>query len=507
LTTGANPPTSAFQPPKGERWPRLGQQTATAGLLLFSIFAPHSIAAAEISLGIVAIGWLIRALSSRRLGFHRTPFDLPICLFYLWTVASSFFSEEPRISIAKIQSASVIFLFYLIQAVVTRRTAVMLVAVMILSGGSGTIYSIYDLVRGRGVIVESIAADSPMKVLRIREGDVIWRIGGQRIRSVSEIDQALRNSETNAELTVSVISQGEHVDRPGLRATDDIKQRPSPSGVIGSRPTHRFRASGWTSHYETFSEILLILAQLAFGLGLANLKNKRLNRWAGLAFAAAMLLALGIAFTAMRTALVAMAIGICVISLRALRGRARVISVLVVALVLVFGAFFVYQTRAAQALWLQDHSSSLRAQVATVGLKRILLHPLFGHGMDSMHRHWAEWGFPGTDLLHMHSTPVQLAFDRGLPAVTFWLWIMIVFWLTASRAERSQRDSQDINRYGILLGATGAVAGVFANSIVNYNFGNEQVMIVFWWLMGIVVVLSEVYPKQAFAPQARRAVS
>ena len=166
------------------------------------------------------------------------------------------------------------------------------------------------------------------------------------------------------------------------------------------------------------------------------------------------------------------------------------VSVLVVALVLVFGAFFVYQTRAAQALWLQDPSSSLRGQVATIGLKRVMLHPLFGHGMDSMHLHWTEWGFPGRDFLHMHSTPLQFAFDRGLPAVIFWLWIMIVFWLTASRAERSQRKSRDTGRYGILLGATGAVAAVFADSIVNYTFGNEQVMIVFWWLMGTVVALT-----------------
>jgi hypothetical protein len=455
------------------------------------VFAPHSIAAAEISLGIVGIGWLIRALSTRRLGFHRTPFDLPICLFYLWTVASSFFSEEPRISIAKIQSASVIFLFYLIQAVVTRRTAVMLVAVMILSGLAGSIYSVYDLARGRGIIVEAIAVDSPLQQLQIREGDVLWRIGRRRIRSVTDIDEAIRDSKTETELTVSVISQGEHVDRPGFRVTDDIKQRPSPSGIIGSRPTHLFRASGWTSHYETFAEILLILAQLAFGLGLANFRNHRLNRWAGLAFAAATLLAFGIAFTAMRTALVAMAIGICVISLRALRGRARMVSVFVVALVMVFGAFFVYQTRAAQALWLQDPSSSLRGQVATIGLKRVMLHPLFGHGMDSMHLHWTDWGFPGRDLLHMHSTPLQFAFDRGLPAVIFWLWIMIAFWLTASRAERSQRKSRDTNRYGILLGATGVVAAVFADSIVNYTFGNEQVMIVFWWLMGMVVVMAD----------------
>ena len=43
--------------------------------------------------------------------------------------------------------------------------------------------------------------------------------------------------------------------------------------------------------------------------------------------------------------------------------------------------------------------------------------------MDAMHVHWNEWGFPGSDMLHLHSTPLQLAFDRGLPALLFWLWI------------------------------------------------------------------------------------
>ena len=474
-----------------ERRSSLGQHTANVGLLLFSVFAPHSIAAAEISLAIVAAGWLVRTLSTGTTGLRRTRFDLPVCLFFLWSVASSFLSEEPRISIAKLQSAAVIFLFFLIQAVVTRRTAVMLVAVLILSGVAGAVYSVYDLMRGRGIVVESISPESPLQQLQVRKGDAIWRINKQRIYSVSDIDARLRDSLVGTQLSVSLISQGEHVERPGLLVTEVIKQRPSPSGITGSRATHRFRASGWISHYETFSEILQVLAQLAFGFALANYRNHGLNRRARLAFAAAILLAFGITFTAMRTALVALAIGIVVISLRALAGRARILSVSLGLLVLVFGAIVVYQTRAANALWLQDPSSSLRAEVATMGLKRVLIHPLFGHGMDSIHRHWTEWGFPGHDMIHTHSTPLQITFDRGFPALIFWLWIMAAFWITTSRAERSGRESRDANRHGILLGATGAIAAIFASSLVNYNFGDEEVVLVFWWLMGIVVVLTK----------------
>jgi O-antigen ligase/polysaccharide polymerase Wzy-like membrane protein len=473
-----------------ERWSGFGQQTATIGFFLYSIFAPHSIAAAEISLGIAGAGWLVRTIFRRSTGFRRTQFDLPILLFFLWTAASSFLSQEPRVSMAKIQSTCVIFLFYLTQAIVTRRTAVLLVAVMILSGAAGTLFSIYDLARGRGVLVQSLAPDSPLRQMHLGEGDAVWRIGGQRVYSVTDIDDRLRNAPPQTEVIVSVITHGEHLERRGLTVTKAIQRRPSPSGITGAGPTHRFRASGWTRHYETYAEILQILAQLAFGLAIANFGNHGFNLRAKLAFVATALLAVGIVLTAMRTVLVAFAIGISVISVRSLGRRAKMVALAALLVLLAIGAFAVYQTRAQNALWLEDPSSSLRVRVARVGLSRMMLHPLFGHGMDAMHVHWREWGFPGSDMLHLHSTPLQLAFDRGLPALIFWLWIMALFWLTASRGEKAGRDSSDTNRYGILLGATGAVAGFFASSLVNYNFGDGEVALVFWWLLGIVVVLS-----------------
>jgi hypothetical protein len=492
LSTQTNrPATESGQKPGREWWSRLGQGAATAGFVLYSAFAPHSIAAAEISLAIVGSGWLLRTIANRSAGLRRTRFDFPILLFFLWTVASSLFSQEPQISIAKIQSTCVFLLFYLTQAIVTRRTAVLLVVVMIVSGVAGTVYSLYDLAAGRGIIVESIAPDSPMRSLNIREGDAIWRVGGRRVYSTADVDQVIKNSPANVSLTVSVISQGEHLERPGLVVSDAIKNRSAPAGIAGAKTMHRFRASGWTRHYETYSEILQILAQLAFGLALANFKNHNFNLRSKLAIAGTVMLALGIALTAMRTVLVAFAIGICVISVRALGRRAKLLSLAGVVLLLAVGAFVVYQTRARQALSLQDPSSKLRLQVAQTGMKRILLHPLLGHGMDSMHVHWSEWGFPGKDLLHLHSTPLQLAFDRGLPALLLWLWIMALFWRTASRGEKLWADSSGTNRYGLLLGATGAVAGFFASSLVNYNFGDGEVALVFWWLMGIVVVLTD----------------
>jgi hypothetical protein len=470
---------------------RLAERASLIGFLLYAVFAPHSIAGAEISLAIVGAGWLLRLVLTRRTGIRRTPLDLPIWLFFGWTLLSSLLSEEPHISLLKMQSVCVLFLFYLTQAIIKRHTAILVVAVMIASGVAGSLWSVLELLRGRGVSISQMSDDSPFRARPLAVGDAIWRIGGQRVDSVAEIDEEIRKSPAGTNLPVSFISQGENGEWAGLLVTDELKARRSPSGIQSDGPTYRFRASGWTRHYETFSETLQILACLALGLALANLRKDG-PRWrTHLPIAACALLVLGIALTAMRTVLVAFSIGALVIAWRAARGRVRLLAAFAVALVLAAGALFVWRTRANQALTLQDPSSALRLRVARAGLSRIMLHPLFGHGMDAVKKHWSEWGFPGTEMIHLHSTPLQIAFDRGLPALLFWLWIMTVFWLMATRAEKRARDARDPNRRGILLGATGALAGFFASSLVNYNFGDGEVALVFWWLMGIVIVCSE----------------
>lgn len=485
----------------------LGHFIAVLGLALFAAFAPHSIAAAEIAIAIATGGWLVRTIARRRTGFRHTRLDLPIWLFLIWTVASALLSAEPRISIAKLQSVTVVFLFYLTQAIVTRRTAVALVSIMILSGVAGTLWSVYDLARGRGVIVDSVAMESPFLHIQtvidrsqpsrppleaqIEKGDTIWRLGGHRVYSIADIDNLIRQAAPGEQLAVSVIAHGEHAEWPGFAVSEHLKQQHLPSGLTSAGRLHRFRASGWTRHYEYFAEILQLLALLSLGLALANYQNHRANRRFKLAIAASSLLAFGIAFTAMRSVLVAFAIGGTVVVWRAVKGAgARVLVTAAIAFVIGFGAVVIWQTRAVDALSLHDDSASLRLQVARVGLARLLIHPLFGHGMDAVKAHWVEWGFPGNVLIHLHSTPLQIAFDRGVPALIFWLWISVAFWLVTTRGERITRDSGDTNRHGLLLGASGALAGFLASSLVNYNFGAGIVALVFWWLMGVVVVLA-----------------
>lgn len=301
----------------------LGQRLAQCGLLLYVIFAPHSIAAAEIAIAISALGWLIRTLATGKTGLRRSKFDLVILLFLLWTAASSFLSAEPRISILKLMPCWVVFLFYLTRAIVTKRSALVFVSVLILSGMAGVIYSVYDLVRGRGVVVESLMRDSLFQQIGVGPGDTIWRLNSRRVYSIADIDAAIKSAPLDKPISVSIISQGEHVERQGLSINATQQTQLSPSGILGSARSHRFRASGWTRHYETFSELLQMIAQLALGLALAHLRNHGVNKYFKSAIVATTLLALGIALTAMRTVLVAFVFGASLIAWRSARGGAK----------------------------------------------------------------------------------------------------------------------------------------------------------------------------------------
>jgi O-antigen ligase len=456
----------------------MGQQIALAGLAVYAVFAPHSVAASVIGVAFAGIGWVVRTIRTGNLGLKRSRFDLIIVLSLLWTVASAVLSEEPRISIAKLQASWCVFLFYLARATLDRRTVLLPITLFIISGSAGALYSAFDLVRGRGVVIESIAADSPFRQLGVETGDTIWRVAGRRVYSVDDIEERLRSAPLNAPFSIGIISRGEQVERPLT-----ISQL-APSGLTGVEHNHRFRASGGTRHYETFAELMQMIAQLALGLALAHLRNHGPNKAFRILIAAAAILTMGLVFTAMRTVVVAFVIGACVIALRSLRGTVKVAFTFALVFVLAFAAVVVWQTRDRNALFLGDPSSSLRVQVARVGLSRIAIHPIFGHGMDAMQRHWNEWGFPGSDMLHLHSTPLQLAFDRGLPMLALWMLMMIAFWLFIARAERNAADLSDTNSYGILLGILGALTGFLASSLVNYNYGDAEVAMMFWFLMG-----------------------
>ena len=485
------------QPTKPTRFAtRIVDSLTVGGFLIYAIAAPHSIAISWVGISLLLLGWIVRTAITRRLGIQRTAMDLPLLLFIAWTVISSLLSIEPRDSLPKLINVSTFLFFYLTRSLLNRRLAIVVTGVLIVSAATGVLWGAGELILGRGVIVSALAADSPLRAsTALTEGDVIWRVNNHRVSSVDEINAAIKTCRGCA-LKLSAISRGEHVEWTAAAPFQQMNES-NPSGIVGGGRTHRFRASGWTRHYETFAELLQIIAQLGLGLAIALWKRRehagtRNRTHAVLATLGFVVVAAGIPLTAMRSTLAAFAVGALVIGWRmATSGRQKLIAAVAIAFIVLIGGVFVWRTRESGALALQDPSATLRLQVAAIAARRVMLHPILGHGMDAMHEHWSEWGFPGRDMLDAHSTPIQIAFDRGLPALAFWVWLMFSFWRFANKTERATARTSDAAAHGLSIGFVGAVAGFLASSLVNYNFGDSEVALLLWWIMGAAVVISK----------------
>ena len=84
-------------------------------------------------------------------------------------------------------------------------------------------------------------------------------------------------------------------------------------------------------------------------------------------------------------------------------------------------------------------------------------------------------GFPGNVLIHLHSTPLQLAFDRGLPALFLALdHGGVLADRGAWKSDSGHRDKSPRHMLGQQVRRR-----LFASSLVNYNFGAGIVALVF----------------------------
>src|SRR5215475_8787110 len=244
------------------------------GLAIFAISVPHSIAAAQIGLGLSYVAWIARAIAARRLGIPRTPIDLPLLCFAALTIVSSVLSFERAESLSKLRGLTLFAVFYLIIANLRPRGARWIIGLMVVSGLVGVGYSLMEKTLGRGMIITAIESNSPLRTSYLRAGDVIWMIGRHRVNSLEEANRIIRESPTGVTYTVEALRNGEPAPAP-LLVTDEMKGRDNPLGVSVAGRSRHFRISGFSRHFITYAEQMQLFALLAYGLLLSNLTSPR----------------------------------------------------------------------------------------------------------------------------------------------------------------------------------------------------------------------------------------
>jgi hypothetical protein len=448
---------------------------------------PHSIAASQIAWLVGMLLWFIRLTIKPRPALPRTPLDRAIWIFFGLTVVSSILSYAPDISIDKLRGAALFLIVYFVVANVrTGRAARLLVVVVIGSCMINVIWTPVERLLGRGVEIQGVAAESPLGKALLYNGDTLLKANGKKIATPDELVAEIEKSETT---TVDFYRPDFYfyvpVKRAELLPGDTALEK---LGIESWRKSRNWRSAGFYGHYTTYSEVLQLILSLALGLWLA-VPDKRSKYSLALIFVIGMM-CLALLMTVTRASQGAFAVSaLLMVSLSANRKTVLAFLAILVPLAAI-GIYILQQSRGVGFFDQNDTSTTWRETVYGEGVKLLTDNPrnmAVGVGMDSIKRYWQDWGlFEGGKLPigHFHSTYLQIAVERGLPALAAWFFFIWVYLKMLRKLLKNNQLSlwQDC---GIILGILGGAIGFFISGLVHYNYGDQEVVMVFYFLMGI----------------------
>ena len=472
-------------------------------LFVFAAAAPNSIAATQSAWLIGLALWLLRlVLPGPRLS--RTPVDYFVLGFFILTGLSSFLSYEPMVSIGKLRAASLFTIVYLfVENVHSLRIARWLAVTLICACMVNVFYTAGERLLGRAVEVHGVAGNSPLYEAGIRDGDTLLAVDGQKLRDPQELVNALLKPERKpaAVLTyrhelqpVFVIPRGSLL--PGNTVLEQLG--------IGSWTRGRdWRATGFYGEFVTYAEVLQLIIALAMGI-LVSLPVKR--SWLGVLFLIAIAgLGGALLLTVTRASWLGCLVSTLIILLLGVGRRALILIGLLAIPLILAGLVVLQQKRNVGFIDQTDQSTTWRETVWREGFSLLVSKPrhlLVGIGMDSIKKHWRAWGmFDGGRIPwgHMHSNLLQLALERGLPALILWLAFLFVYARTLWRSLRSGPKLGWVER-GILLGALGGLVGFFTSGLVHYNWGDSEVVMVLYVIMGLSLAIHRHSPGASTLP-------
>ena len=473
-------------------------------IFLLAVSAPHSIAATQTCWLLGLFFWLLRFAFHPRPKLFRTPVDYWLLGFFVLSGVSGVFSYSPIVSIGKMRAASLFTIVYLIaQNVRALRLAHLLALTLVGSCMINVFLTAGEFALGRGVKVQGVKAESPLakavfhtrtvkQPTPIQAGDTIWLVDGRSVSNPDELAAALAGGSGTAKVSIYRVEWMPVLEVPrgslvaGNTALDQL-------GISGWSRGRDWRATGFYGHWVTYAEVLQLIASLALGLFLTAPRKKSL--YGLLLLAAVVGLVFALALTVTRASWVGFAISAAAMLVMTASRRTLLIAGACAIPLVLGGVLLLQQKRNVGFVDANDQSTSWRETVWREGFDLLVSKPrhlLVGVGMDSIKGHWREWGLFDNGRLpmgHMHSNLLQIALERGLPALIVWLVLLGVYGRTLIGLLRT--DGLNEVR-GIPLGALGGLVGFFTSGLVHYNWGDSEVVMVFYFIMGLSLVVQRI---------------
>ena len=121
-----------------------------------------------------------------------------------------------------------------------------------------------------------------------------------------------------------------------------------------------------------------------------------------------------------------------------------------------------------------------RATMLRVGTRMVAAYPFHGVGptmVESRYREFLSSSEPPEINPHLHNVPMQIAAERGLPALAIWLWLIVA--LAVGLVQRLRIPD---TRFLAAAALAGIIAMLTAGQF-EYNFGDSEFLMLFLVLM------------------------
>ena len=463
-------------------------------ILLLAVASPLSIAATQTAWALALLFWLLRLVYVRP-SFARDGISIVVLVFVGLTLISSIFSYEPEVSLRKMVGVSLVSITFLVASAVKTEGLRRIVTIILISSAPvSAIYSIANTAIGRNLKVVKMTAESHLRSIGIEENDTIQKADGVSVSSPEELAKAIHANSSDGVVEITVYRY--EIIRKFTFLVGFISPPANDPSFLGITEWSRgrdVRAAGFYGHYTTFAEALQLVGSFAFGLLIlvpgALFARRRLLLAASLA-----LISVAQFLTVTRASWVGFALSAAMIVLVGASRKVIIICILVAIPLAAGGVYYLQQKRNVAFVDAKDGSTTWRTAVWREAVGVLVSEPrhlAVGIGMDSIKKHWQDWGMFDKGHLpmgHMHSNPLAFAFERGIPTLIAWIIWMSLYLRMLWRGVR-MTASPWLER-GIMLGCLGGTVGFLAAGLVHYNWGDSEVVMIFYLLMGIGISAS-----------------
>jgi O-antigen ligase len=423
------------------RW-QLGLTAAVAATCLVSIFA------AQIFLGLAVAVYLARLVTGKA-RIHRTPLDGPLLAFSVWTLLAASFSGDPLASHDSAKKLVLFVLLYLGVDSLTPESDRERVVDTILLGGialaAGSVLQYYFLGfdtldhRPRSFLGHYMTASGLiMGVLVLAAARLAFRRGPW--------PRLTRDDLVRLAVFVAALLSMTTLRAFGVFAVES--ERLFVAGLAVAAAAMVLNRGRWPNPATATILAVLAVPLCAWALVLSRTRNAWLGTVAGLAT---------VCFLRAPRTLVLVPIGLAAVLL--LRPATVV-----------------------DRLTITDASSVDRYYMWQAGIDMIRDRPVFGQGPGMVPRVYADYRWreaPNLRVAHLHDNALQIAAERGIPCLVWWLW-----WVAAAmgdawrelRAHRHSRGSGRIDPAWVAPAALAVLVALMVAGLFEYNFGDSEIL-------------------------------